>query len=60
MRQKEEAMNNEQEAVYRSMRFSAVVNIVLGVLVLVTGVVSGALLLVSAGKLLNGKSHILF
>ncbi|MBO6149392.1 MAG: hypothetical protein J6O55_08640 [Lachnospiraceae bacterium] len=53
-------MNNEQEAIYRSMRFSAVVNIVLGVVVLVTGVVSGTMLLISAGKLLNGKSQLLF
>ncbi len=53
-------MNNEQESAYRSMRFSAIVNIVLGVVVLVTGLVSGALLLVSAGKLLSSKKQLLF
>ncbi len=50
--------NNEM--IYRSMRFSGAVNITLGVIILVVGVVSGIMLLISGGKLLSGKSRIIF
>ncbi len=50
--------NNEM--LYRSMRFSGAVNITLGIILLVVGIVSGVMLLISGGKLLNGKSRILF
>ena len=50
--------NNEH--IYRSMRFSGTVNIILGVLLIVVGVVSGILLLISGGKLITGKSRIIF
>ncbi len=53
-------MNREYESVYNSMRFSAALNIVLGIVLLTTGIVSGILLLISAGRLMNGKSRILF
>ncbi len=42
------------------MRFSGTVNIILGVLLIVVGVVSGILLLISGGKLITGKSRIIF
>ncbi|MCR4891479.1 MAG: hypothetical protein K5989_04785 [Lachnospiraceae bacterium] len=51
---------SENEAAYRSMKFSAVVNIVMGVIVMLTGITGGILLFISAGKLLNGKSRIIF
>ncbi len=50
--------NNEY--IYRSMRFSGAVNIIIGVLLLVVGVVSGVLLLISGGKLISGKSRLIF
>ena len=50
--------NNEH--IYRSMRFSGTVNIIIGVLILVVGLVSGILLLISGGKLISGKSRIIF
>ncbi len=42
------------------MRFSGTVNIIIGVLILVVGLVSGILLLISGGKLITGKSRIIF
>jgi len=42
------------------MRFSGTVNIIIGVLLLVVGLVSGILLLISGGKLITGKSRIIF
>ncbi len=50
--------NNEM--IYRSMRFSGAVNIALGIIILVVGIVSGVMLLISGGKLISGKSRIIF
>ena len=52
-------MENNEE-IYRSMRFSGAVNLTLGVLLLVVWIVSGVMLLISGGKLISGKSRIIF
>lgn len=49
-----------EERVYRIMRGAGAANIAVGVVVLVTGIVSGTLLIVAGGKLLAGKAKILF
>lgn len=49
-----------EEKLYKVMKGAGAVNIVLGVVSLVVGVASGVLLIVNGGKLLAGKSHILF
>lgn len=48
------------EFVYNRMRFSGALNITLGILLLIVGVVSGVMLLISGGRLISGKSRILF
>ena len=53
-------MSNENELVYKSVRFSAIVSIVLGIIAVTVGVVSGVMLLISAGRLLKAKSKIMF
>lgn len=49
-----------EERTYKVMGGAGAMNIVLGVVVLVTGIASGVLLIVGGAKLLNGKSRILF
>lgn len=49
-----------EEKVYKVMKGSGVLNIVIGVTVLATGVAGGVLLLVSGARLLIHKSKILF
>ncbi|SFK42571.1 hypothetical protein SAMN05216390_10153 [Lachnospiraceae bacterium KH1T2] len=51
---------SDNEKVYNSMRFSSVLNIAVGVVMLVVGIASGVLLLVSGIRLLKNKSKILF
>ena len=51
---------DNNEIVFRSMRFSGALNITLGIIILVVGIASGIMLLISGGKLLSGKSRILF
>ena len=53
-------MSNENELVYKSVRFSAVVSIVLGIIAVTVGLVSGVMLLISAGRLMKAKSRIMF
>ncbi len=52
-------MNSDNEAVYRSMGFSAVVDLTTGIIVLVTGIVAGIMLIISAGRLLRNRSRIM-
>ena len=49
-----------EEKVYKIMRGGGAANIAVGVVVLVTGIVSGTLMIVAGSKLLAGKARILF
>ena len=49
-----------EEKTYKTMSGAGALNIVLGVVVMVTGVASGILLIVSGAKLLARKKKILF
>ena len=56
-RRQEDSM---EEKIYKIMRGAGVLNIVLGVISLVVGIAAGVLLIISGGKLVSGKSRILF
>lgn len=49
-----------EEKIYKIMRGAGALNIVLGVISLVVGIAAGVLLIISGGKLISGKSRILF
>lgn len=49
-----------EERVYKVMGGAGAANIAVGVIVMVTGIVTGTLLLVAGAKLLNSRSKILF
>ena len=49
-----------EEKLYKIMGGSGALNIAVGVVVLVTGIVSGTLLIIGGAKLFGGKSKILF
>lgn len=49
-----------KEKVYKTMNGTGALNIVLGAIVIVVGVASGVLLIISGSKLLAGKKRILF
>ncbi len=49
-----------EQKVYKTMNGAGATNIAVGVIVLVGGIVSGILLIVTGGRLLAGKSKILF
>ena len=49
-----------EERTYKTMGGSGALNIAVGVVVLVVGVASGVLLMISGAKLLAGRSKILF
>ena len=49
-----------EEKLYKTMNGAGALDIVLGVVVLVVGVASGVLLLISGAKLIARKSNILF
>lgn len=49
-----------EEKVYKIMGGAGAMNIVLGVVALVAGVASGVLLIISGGRLLAGRTRILF
>ena len=49
-----------EERTYKTMGGSGALNIAVGVVVLVVGVSSGVLLMISGAKLLAGRSKILF
>lgn len=48
------------EKAYKTMKHAGGLNIALGVVVLVLGLVSGVLLITSGGKLLKNKRHIVW
>lgn len=49
----------ENERIYKSLKRAGVANLVLGIIVLVTGLVTGILMVVNGGRLLSNKKHIL-
>ena len=49
-----------EEKIYKTLGGSGALNIAVGVVVLVTGIVSGTLLIIGGAKPLAGKSKILF
>lgn len=49
-----------EEKIYKTMKGSGALSIVVGVVVLAVGAVSGVLLIISGAKLLARKSKILF
>ena len=57
---KNKVSRNMNEEIYKSMTFSAVCNIALGVLLVVSGVASGVMMFISGGRLLRNKSKIIF
>lgn len=48
------------QKVYKTMKGAGAANIAIGVVTIVVGLVSGILLIVTGGKLIAGKSRILF
>jgi len=48
------------EKVFKTMRGTGVLNIVLGVVVLMIGIASGVLLIIGGAKLLGDKTKIMF
>jgi hypothetical protein len=48
------------EKAYKSMKCSGALNIALGIVVLVIGLVSGILMIASGGSLLKNKRHIVW
>ncbi len=55
-----ERKRNMEEKTYKTMGGSGALNIAVGVVVLVVGVASGVLLVISGARLLSGRSKILF
>ena len=49
-----------EEKVYKTMSGAGALNIVLGVIALVTGIATGVLLIISGSKLLTRKSNLMF
>lgn len=49
-----------EEKIYKTMGGAGALNISVGVVILVAGITSGVLLIISGAKLLAGKSKILF
>ena len=52
--------NFMEEKVYKTMGGAGALNIVLGVLMVVVGIASGVLLLISGFKLINRRSNLTF
>lgn len=48
------------EKAYKTMGWTGTLNIVLGIVLMVTGLASGVLLCVSGGRLLKNRHHITF
>lgn len=57
---KQEGSGIMEQKVYKVMKGAGAANITVGVITLVVGVVSGILLIVTGGRLIAGKSKILF
>ena len=55
-----ESRGRMEEKIYKTISGSGALNIAVGVVVLVTGIVSGTLLIIGGAKLLAGRSKILF
>ncbi len=49
-----------EEKIYKVMGGAGAANLALGVVLLVTGIVSGTLMLIAGAKLLAGRNRILF
>lgn len=49
-----------EEKVYKVMNGCGALNIVIGVIILATGIASGVLMIISGAKLLSGKSKLMF
>lgn len=47
------------EKIYKSMGFSGVIGITIGIVILCVGIVTGIMMIVSGGKLLSDRSDIL-
>lgn len=48
------------EKIYTTMKSVGIGNLVMGILIIVAGIVSGVLMIISGGKLLKKKSDLLF
>ncbi len=48
-----------EEKMFKAVSAGGILNLVLGILILITGVVCGVLLLVSGGKLLGSKKGVM-
>lgn len=48
------------ETMYKSMRNTGAANIVVGILTIIGGIVSGVMMIVAGGKLLHNKSKVLY
>lgn len=57
---KQEGSKAMEQKVYKVMKGAGAANIAVGVVTLVVGLVTGILLLVTGGRLIAGKSKILF
>lgn len=57
---RERKKSQMEEKVYKTMSGSGAFNIAIGVVLLVVGIASGVLMIVSGAKLLSAKSKILF
>ncbi|MBR5508953.1 MAG: hypothetical protein IKV59_02750 [Lachnospiraceae bacterium] len=51
-------MNNEK--IYKTMTSVGAVDLAVGIIVLLTGIVAGVLLIVNGARLLKGKSDLIF
>ena len=49
-----------EEKVYKTMSGCGILNFVLGIIILATGIASGVLLIISGVKLFSRKSNIMF
>ena len=57
-RRKEEKIMNEK--IYKTLAHAGIWNLVMGIVILVTGIASGVLLLVSSVRLLKSKDDLTF
>ena len=48
-----------KEKVFKTLTSSGIMNLVMGILILVTGITAGVLLLISGSKLLNSKKDVM-
>lgn len=57
---KSEGRKNMNEKIYKTLAHAGIWNLVMGIVVLVTGIASGVLLLVSSVRLLKSKDDLTF